>query len=69
MADKMPEYKWGAVSPSDHNKVPMKFHSREQAQRHADAMSKLIETWDDPVSLWDKQYWKSKPDAWVVVSL
>ena len=60
-------YTHGAVSPSDPNQVPMKYFSLEQAQVHVDRMNALIKLWEEnPDGIWNKEYWKTKPDLWVV---
>lgn len=65
-------YKWGARSPSDSNLTPMGFATREAAQHHCDVMNAAIEFYDeDPSGLipWNKDYWKTKPEQWVVVEM
>lgn len=63
-------YKHGAASPSDPSTVPLKFRTAEEAQAHADRMNLLIETWDEtPTGLWNKDYWKTKPEKWSVIVL
>jgi hypothetical protein len=60
----------GAVSPSDPNQAPMRYYSREDAEAHARDMNALIETWEEnPRGLWSKDYWKTKPEPWIVKEL
>jgi len=61
-------YKWGAMSPNDPTPVPLKFHTKEQAQHHADNMNALLETWEtNPI--WNKNHWKVKPQPWTIMEL
>lgn len=64
------EYTHGALSPNDPSPVPMKYFSQEDAQRHADAMNQLIDTWEENANgLWNKDHWKTKPEPWIVKEL
>lgn len=61
-------YKITARSPSDPNgdKGGLGFNTLKEAQQHQQAMNLLIETYDDIDSLWDKKFWKTKPEQWQV---
>jgi hypothetical protein len=60
----------GAMSPNDPSQVPMRFYFEEDAQRHANTMNALIETWEEnPNGLWNKDHWRVKPEPWVVKEL
>lgn len=75
------DYKWGAISPNDPTPVPLKFYTQEEAQRHADNMNSLIETWEEnpvlaidkltgkEIRRWNKDHWKVKPEPWIVMEL
>lgn len=64
------DYKWGALSPSDPSRVPMKYFTQEEAEAHANRMNTSIETWEENKNgLWNKDYWKVKPKQWIVISL
>lgn len=55
---------WEAKSPSD--PAPgLKYSSKEAAEAHANRMNILLETFEEDET-WNKTYWKSKPQAWVV---
>jgi hypothetical protein len=63
-------YKWGALSPNDPSQVPLKYFTQAEAQRHADHMNGMIETWEDNFDeFWNKEHWKVKPEQWVVKEL
>ncbi len=55
-----------AKSPSDPAQVGLKFQTKELAQQHADRMNELIDTFDTDHT-WNKSYWKTKPEPWVVI--
>lgn len=64
------KFAWGAVSPNDPNQMPMPYYTREMAQRHADNMTRMIETWEEnPHGYWNKDHWKVKPEPWIVKEL
>ena len=63
------KYKFEAGSPSDPAKAGLGFHTREKAEAHAQTMNELLEQFDDPNAGWNKSYWKSKPENWVVKEL
>lgn len=56
-----------ARSPSDPNgeNGGLQFASKELAQAHADRMNCLISEWDSNI-IWNKEFWKSKPERWIV---
>lgn len=63
-------YAWGALSTSDPNRNPLGYRTKEEAQAHADNMNASIDTWEENLKgLWNKDYWKTKPEPWVVVEL
>jgi hypothetical protein len=63
------KYLFIASSPDNPNKPEsgLGFHTREQAQKHADRMNVLLENFED--DSWDKEFWKSKPAQWKVYEL
>jgi hypothetical protein len=61
-------YKFGAMSPSDPSKNPLKYAEKIQAELHCNAMNALLEQWDTN-SLWNKDFWKSKPEPWEVLEI
>lgn len=64
------DYKWGAISSNDPNPVPLKYFTKEEAEAHANTMNALIDSWEENTKgLWNKDYWKVKPEPWKVVSL
>jgi len=61
------DYKWGAVSTNDPSPVPIKYHTKEQAERYADYMTSLIDSWEENSNgFWNKEHWKVKPEAWII---
>jgi hypothetical protein len=59
-------YPWLAVSPSDPNRMGLGYHTEDQAARFASSINESLDTFDtDPT--WNKEYWKTKPEPWVVV--
>ena len=64
------QYAWGALSANDPNRIPLGYRTKEEAQAHADHMNASIDTWkENPKGLWNKDYWKVKPEPWDVVEL
>ena len=64
------EYKWGAMSPNDPSPVPLKYYTREEAERHANIMNNLIDDWDEnPYNVWNKGHWQLRPLPWIVKEL
>lgn len=58
----------GAMSPND--PIPMRFYTKEDAQRHADNMNALIDCWEEnPKWFWNKDHWRVKPEPWIVKEL
>ena len=59
-------YKFFAYSPSDPHIIKgLGFKDFKSAQEHADNMNKILETYFvDP--RWNREYWKEKPDSWIV---
>ena len=63
-------YNWGAKSLNDPCALPLRFRTKEQADKHAEGMNNMIHTWNDNVNgLWNKDHWKVKPQEWVVFPL
>lgn len=60
-------YKFRAMSPSDPSGKGLGYYTKESAEQQVEAMNKLLEEFDTN-SLWNKAFWKSKPDSWVVVN-
>lgn len=60
---------YGSISPSDKSKKPLTFKTKEEAQRHCDIMDKCLETYDDEKSIWNKEYWATKPEPWIIVEI
>ena len=64
------DYKWGVVSPNDPIQKPMRFLTKEDAEKHAMYMNRLIDLWEENTSgVWNKDYWKVKPEPWKVFPL
>lgn len=62
------KYPFGAISPSDSTGHGLGFATREHAQAHADRMNELLVDFDtDPT--WSKDFWKTKPEPWVVFEM
>lgn len=62
------KYLYQALSPSDPAKVGLGFSTQEAAEAHRDCMNALRESYDqDPT--WNKAYWGSKPEPWVVKAI
>ena len=60
------DYTWGVVSTNDPSPVSMKYHTKEQAQRYAEFMNSLIDSWEEnPDCFWNKEHWKVKPEPWI----
>lgn len=60
---------WSAKSGSDPAPKGLTYATQQEAQKHADTMNALIDTWEqNPGGLWNKDYWKSKPLPWTVHS-
>lgn len=59
-----------ARSPSDPNEENggLAFSSKEAAQLHADRMNCLTEEWDSNI-IWNKEFWKTKPEPWIVIEV
>jgi hypothetical protein len=59
-------YKFYSHSPSDPHIVKgLGFKDLKSAQNHADTMNKIKEeNFEDPT--WNKEYWKEKPEPWIV---
>jgi len=58
--------KFIARSKSDPNSDNggLEYDSELSAQSHADTMNKLIESY--PEYPWNADFWKTKPEAWIV---
>lgn len=59
------KYPYGAISPSDPSGYGLGYDTREEAQHHADRMNVLLEYFDTH-EFWNKEFWKVKPEPWVV---
>lgn len=57
-----------ARSPSDPNggNGGLGFSTKEAAQLHADRMNCLTEEWDSNI-IWNKEFWKTKPEPWIIL--
>jgi len=64
-----PTFMWGVVSPTDPQPAYLKYDNKESADRHAAIMTSLIECWESTPGFWNKDYWQSKPEPWIVVPL
>lgn len=62
------KYPYGAISPSDSSGVGLGFDTESQAQIHADSMNIALESFDSSVA-WNKDFWKTKPEPWIVFKL
>ena len=62
------KYPYQVLIPSDPAKVGLGFLTREVAEAHRNCMNSLRKGFDqDPT--WNKSYWKSKPEPWVVKAI
>lgn len=61
-------YTFRAVSPSDPSGKGLGYHAREAAEHQASVMNKLVEEFDTN-PLWNKAFWKTKPEPWIVVQV
>lgn len=53
----MKDYKWCALSPNDPIQVPMRYHSKENAEHHAAVMNELIPLWEENIGkIWNRDY-------------
>jgi hypothetical protein len=59
------KYPYGATSPSDPSGYGLGFWTETEALTHATVMNAALEAFDtDPC--WNKEFWKTKPEPWVV---
>lgn len=58
------KYQYIAGSPSKPREEWLGFNTLEQAYIHVDIMNDLLGVY--PAGIWNTQYWKSKPDEWIV---
>ena len=60
------KYPYVAISPSDSTKMGLGFMFLIDAEKHADSMNVLLDSYEnDPI--WNKEFWKTKPEPWVVI--
>jgi len=59
------KYFFGVISPSDSSKQGLGFFTQEEAQTFADRMNKSLENFDTDET-WNKQFWKTKPEPFIV---
>jgi hypothetical protein len=59
------KYPYGATSPSDPSGHGLGFWTENEAQAHADMMNKALDDFDTD-SGWNKEFWKTKPEPWIV---
>jgi hypothetical protein len=61
-------YQFIARSESDPNgkNGGLGYNTYEEAQNHCDVMNSLIPSYDNDVTEWNKQFWKTKPLEWKV---
>lgn len=59
------KYPFGAISPTDPTGHGLGYYTKEAAQTHVDRMNELLTDFDTDPS-WNKDFWKTKPDPWVV---
>lgn len=57
------KYPYGAISSTDATVVGLGYPTTEAAQRHADVMNELLETYPHG---WNIDVWKTKPGPWIV---
>jgi len=55
-----------STSDPNGNNGGLGFLTKELAQAHADRMNYLISEWDSNI-IWNKEFWKSKPEPWIVL--
>jgi hypothetical protein len=60
------KYPFGVISPSEPNNLALGYLTKEKAQTHATAMNELLDQY--PVG-WNIEYWKTKPEPWVVITV
>lgn len=63
----MAQYKFIAKSPSDPNGTAggLGFNCLDSANRHVDRMNELLTDYGS-CSLWNEEFWKIKPEPWIV---
>lgn len=61
-------YKFIAKSDSDPNgkNGGLGYNTREEAQKHCDSMNSLLNSYDETKTIWNKEFWKTKPLEWIV---
>ena len=59
-------YPWGAKSRNDPSPGALGFQTKEEAEIHAANMNSIIHLWDKGHPIWNKDYWKVRPEEWIV---
>ena len=59
-------YPWHCGSPSKHMNCWLGFDTEDEALTHKRAMDVMLESYDEPDSKWNKEFWTKKPAPWVV---
>ena len=57
------KYPWVAGSRSSTHGLG--YNTRKDAEQHAASMNKLLDSWDE-LNVWNKDFWKSKPQEWII---
>ena len=57
-------YPFGSISPSDPSKLALGYDTAKEAQEHADIMNKSLNNFEP--TEWNMNYWKIKPEPWIV---
>jgi hypothetical protein len=60
-------YPWLCGSPSKLASTWLGFETLEAAERHQSSMSVMLESYFTSGSKWNKLYWATKPEPWIVV--
>jgi hypothetical protein len=60
-------YPYICGSPSKHRDCWLGYQTHEEALEHQRCMEVMLENYDEPDSKWNKDYWKTKPEPWVVI--
>lgn len=59
-------YPWLCGSPSKHMNCWLGYDTEDEALAHKRAMDVMLESYDEPESRWNKEFWPKKPAPWVV---
>lgn len=60
-------YPYLCGSPSKSRDYWLGYETHAEALEHQRSMEVQLETYDDPDSKWDKSFWTTKPEPWIVI--